>query len=175
MRLGEIKRYVISGVLVIFIMLVSIQGCGLVKSEPLKVGAPAPDFTFPTIDGQTVQLSKLRGQPVLVNFWATWCPPCRAEMPSLQAAFEEKGEEVKFIAVDLQEGLETVQQFAEDFGLSFTIALDYGGNSQADYNLRGIPETFLIDEQGIVRYIKIGPFLNKDELINLLEILSGVG
>jgi peroxiredoxin len=152
-------------------MLVSIPGCGLVESEPLKVGDPAPDFTLPTIDGQTVQLSKLRGQPVLVNFWATWCPPCRAEMPSLQAAFEEKGEEVKFIAVDLQESLKTVQQFAEDFGLSFTIALDYGGNSRADYNLRGIPETFLIDEQGIVRYIKIGPFLNKDELINLLEIL----
>jgi peroxiredoxin len=165
------KRHVISGILVIFLMLVSIPGCGLVKSEPLKVGDTAPDFTFPTIDGQTIQLSKLRGQPVLVNFWATWCPPCRAEMPSLQAAFEEKGEEVKFIAVYLQESLTTVQQFAEDFGLSFTIALDYGVNSQADYNLRGIPETFLIDEQGIVRYIKIGPFLNKDELINLLEIL----
>ena len=171
MRLRKTKWQAISGILAIFLVWVSTSGCGLSESNTSGVGEVAPDFAFPTIDGQTVQLSKLRGQPVLVNFWTTSCHPCRDEMPHIQAAFEEKGEEVKFIAVNLQESLETVRQFAEERGLSFTIALDSKGESMKTYNIGGIPHTVIIDEQGIIRHIKIAAFQNKDEIISLLESL----
>ena len=171
MGIGKSKWQVMSGMLVIVLMLISILGCGLVETGPLEVGDKAPDFTFPTIDGQTVQLSKLRGQPVLLNFWALWCYWCKVEMPYIQDAFEEKGEEVKFIAVNLRDGLGSVRQFAEDRGLTFTIALDLEGKSEDLYNIRPLPHTVLIDEQGIVRHIRIGAFPNKDEIITLLDSL----
>ncbi len=78
-----------------------------------KIGHLAPDFTLPTLGGGTVTLSELRGKWVLLNFWAIWCPPCRMEMPYLQAAFEEKGEEIEFIGINLGESREKVRQFAE--------------------------------------------------------------
>jgi len=166
----KIKRWIMPGMLAIFLMLSSILGCGLFQSGPLEVGDRAPDFGLPTIDGQTVELSELKGQPVLVNFWATWCGPCVMEMPYLQAAFEEKGAEVKFIAVNLGEDVGRVRQFVQDRGLSFTIALDTKKTGEA-YNIRYIPTTFLIDEQGVIRHIKIGAFRSMDEVITLLESL----
>ena len=123
MRRGRMKRWIVPGMLAIFLMLSSILGCGLFQSGPLEVGDRAPDFALPTIDGSTVELSEAEGQPVLVNFWATWCGPCVMEMPYLQAAFEEKGAEVKFIAINLGEDVGKVRQFAQGRGLSFTIAL----------------------------------------------------
>jgi len=92
------------------------------------------------------------------------------EMPYLQAAFEEKGAEVKFIAVNLGEDVGRVRQFVQDRGLSFTIALDTKKTGEA-YNIRYIPTTFLIDEQGVIRHIKIGAFRSMDEVITLLESL----
>jgi peroxiredoxin len=166
----KMKRWIMPGVLAIFLMLSIILGCGLFQSGPLEVGDRAPDFGPPTIDGQTVELSELRGQPVLVNFWATWCGPCIAEMPYLQASFEEKGAEVKFIAINLGEDVGKVRQFAQDRGLSFTIALGTEEIREA-YNIRYIPTTFIIDEQGVIRHIKIGAFRSKDEVITLLESL----
>lgn len=166
----KIKRWIMPGMLAIFLMLSSILGCGLFQSEPLEVGDRAPDFGLPTIDGQTVELSELKGQPVLVNFWATWCGPCVMEMPYLQAASEEKGAEVEFIAINLGEDVGKVSQFAQGRGLSFTIALDTKKTGEA-YNIRYIPTTFLIDEQGVIRHIKIGPFRSMDEVITLLESL----
>ena len=171
MGIGKSKWQVMSGMLVIVLMLIGVLGCGLIQTDPLKVGDRAPDFIFPTIDGHTVQLNHLRGQPVLLNFWATWCYWCEVEMPHLQAAFEEKGEEVKFIAVNLRESLGTVRQFAEERGLNFTIALDLEGKSEDLYNIRPIPHTVLIDEMGIIRHIKIGAFRNKGEIIALLDSL----
>lgn len=175
MRLRKTKWQAIFGILAIFVVWVSISGCGLSESNTSGVGSEvgdvAPDFAFPTIDGQTVQLSKLRGQPVLVNFWITSCHPCRDEMTYIQAAFEEKGNEVKFIAVNLEESLETVRQFAEEMGLSFTIALDSKGESKKTYNVGGIPHTVIIDEQGIIRHIRIAAFQDKDEILSLLESL----
>lgn len=171
MRGQKARWHVTPGVLAFSLVLILFLGAGLFQCASRKVGDPAPDFVFPTIDGQTVQLSKLRGQPVLINFWATWCPPCRAEMPYIQAAFEEKGQEVEFIGVNLEEDLERVRQFAEERGLSFTMALDSEGKSWDTYNIRGLPETFLVDEEGIIRHKKVGPFQSKEEVISMLNIL----
>lgn len=170
MRRGRMKRWIMPGMLAIFLVLSSILGCGLFQSGPLEVGDRAPDFALPTIDGPTVELSELEVQPVLVNFWATWCGPCVMEMPYLQAAFEEKGTEAKFIAINLGEDVGRVRQFAQGRGLSFTIALDTKKTGEA-YNIRYIPSTFLIDQQGVIRHIKIGAFRSKDEVITMLESL----
>jgi peroxiredoxin len=133
------------------------------------VDALAPGFTLPTLDGETVELDGLRGQPVLVSFWATQCWACRQQMPYLQAAFEEKGQEVKFIAVNIGESSDTVRQFVEYEGLGFTVALDRNGAAATAYNIRFIPTTFLIDEQGVIKQLRLGAFMSKSELLVMLE------
>jgi len=135
------------------------------------VGALAPDFTLPTLDGETVKLDELKGQPVVLNFWTTKCGWCRYQMPYLQAAFEEKGQEMKFIAINMRESNDKVQQYAEDEGLGFTMALDSDGAVAYEYNIRYIPATFFIDEQGVIKHIQIGAFRSQAELIAVLEDL----
>jgi len=90
-------------------------------------------------------------------------------MPYLQAAFEEKGQEVKFIAIDIGESSGTVKQYIEDIGLSFTVALDRNRSVTSAYNIRYFPTTFLVDEQGVIKSIRLGAFMSKDELMAMLE------
>ena len=162
----RIKRLVALSMLAALAM--SSWGCSVVAPE---VGALAPGFTLRTIDGETVELQELRGQPVLLNFWATWCGWCRYQMPFLQAAFEEKGQEMKFVAINIGERSDNVRQFVEDEDLGFTIALDSDGAVATAYNVRPIPATFLIDEQGVIKFIRIGAFRSQAELMAVLEDL----
>jgi len=118
-----------------------------------------------------VALDGLRGQPVLLNFWTTRCPWCKYQIPFLQAAFEEKGQEMKFIAINIGEGSDKVQQYAEDEGLGFTMALDSNKAVARAYYVGSIPATFFIDEQGVIKYIKIGAFTSQAELMAVLEDL----
>ena len=148
------------------VLVISNLGCSAVAP---MVGARAPDFTASTLDGETITLDELRGQPVILNFWATWCGYCRYQMPFLQAAFEEKGHEVKFIGINLRESRDKVQQFVEGEGVGFTIALDVDGVVANSYNVRPIPATFFLDEQGIIKEIKIGAFMSQAELMAVLE------
>ena len=134
-----------------------------------EIGALAPDFTLPALDGEVLSLSQLRGQPLLLNFWATWCSPCRMELPYIQAAFEERGEEMKFIGIDLGESEDEVRQFAYDSGISFIVVLDTNHEVGRAYNVRYIPTTFFIDGQGVIRDIKMGTFQSEDELIAMVE------
>ena len=123
-----------------------------------QVGHPAPDFTLTTTDGETVTLSELRGKPVLLNFWATWCPPCRAEMPHIQSAFEEYEEAgLLILAVDQQESRAEVLAFAQAFGLTFPLALDTTGQVGMTYLARALPTSYFIDREGIIRDKFIGP------------------
>lgn len=170
MNRGKIKRWAALGMLAVLAMSSwSSSGCGATSAVAPRVDALAPDFTLPTLYGETVKLEDLRGQPVLLTFWATWCSACRGQMPYLQAAFEEKGQEVKFIAIDVGEGSGTVKQYIEDMGLSFTVALDRSRSVASDYNIRYFPTTFLVDEQGVIRDMRLGAFMNKDELMATLE------
>jgi len=164
----KIWRWALPFILAALLVLGFLPGCNQ------STGAQAPDFSFPTTGGDTVTLSQLRGQPVLVNFWSLTCGSCIAEMPYIQAAFEEKEEEVKFVAVHLGGGTEYIRQFAEQFGLSFIIAVDSGGQSWNSYNIsRGLPVTVFIDEQGTVKRRKQGPFRNAEEIMSLLDSLFG--
>lgn len=135
------------------------------------LNAEAPGFTLPTADGETVALDELEGQPVMVTFWTTKCGACRSQMPYVQAAFEAKGEEVSFVAVNIGESSETVQQYADDVGAGFTLALDQYGQVASAYNIRFIPDNFFIDEEGVIRYIRVGAFASTEELLAVLDSL----
>ncbi len=117
--------------------------------------APAVDFTLTSIDGKQIRLNDLRGKVVLVNFWATWCPPCKAEMPDLEAIYRENGETHNFVivAVDVEEEAELTRAFAKQYGLTFPLLPDPDGRvSNNRYFIRSLPTSFIIDRAGNVRY-----------------------
>jgi peroxiredoxin len=120
------------------------------------VDHPAPDFSLAALSGERVQLADLRGKVVLVNFWATWCQPCRQEMPAFQARSERYGEQLAVLAVNFDEPADQVQAFADEFNLTFPVLLDPGGEVQALYRVRGYPTTYGVDPEGIVQFVHVG-------------------
>ena len=144
--------------------------CGSVEVT-VKVGAEAPDFSLPTIDGDTLTLSDLRGQPVVLTFWTTGCGACLYQMPFFQVAQEEMGQEVTIVAIDIGESGSLIQQFAEYYGYNFTFALDYDGSVMYAYNIVGTPTNFFIDEDGIIQDIVIGAYQYEYQLMQALEDL----
>ena len=121
------------------------------------VDHPAPDFTAPLLSGESFSLGGAQGTPVILNFWATWCGPCRAEMPVIQAAAKNYGERVHFVAVNQGEESAVIQPFVDEFGLTFPIALDQDQAVGSDlYNVTGLPTTFFIDGDGTVRRVWMG-------------------
>ncbi|RME43798.1 MAG: TlpA family protein disulfide reductase [Chloroflexi bacterium] len=118
-----------------------------------QVGFLAPDFTATTLTGETVTLSQLRGRPVVLNFWATWCPPCRAELPHFQAAHQAYGDQVAILAVDEREDPQQVAGFAQRLGLTFPIPLDTDGRVGVLYRVRAFPTTYFIDADGVIRRV----------------------
>lgn len=134
-----------------------------------EVGAMAPDFTLQNLDGEMVTLSELRGEVVLINFWATWCGPCRQEMPAIEARYNRGGFQV--LAVDFGETAEQVQGFLDEIGVLLPVLLDSDGAVQELYRVRGYPSTFIIDENGIVRFFHIGQMGEAD----LQSYLSQLG
>ena len=129
---------------------------GVLPPAP-AVGHPAPDITLTTTAGETFKLSDLRGTPVVLNFWATWCPPCRAELPELQAASQRLAGQVAIVGVNQAEAPAEVGAFAEKLGLTFAIPLDQDAEVSRLYRVRSLPTTFFIDRSGVIRQIQIGP------------------
>ena len=131
----------------------------LKTAEPIQPGLEMPNFTFPDINGKEVSLSDHRGKVVLVNVWATWCPPCRQEMPSMQSLYEKfKGENFEILAVSIDsEGHDSVAPFVRKMNLTFPVLLDPGETIRSLYGITGVPESFIIDKQGILVEKIIGP------------------
>lgn len=124
-----------------------------------REGFAAPDFTLETLEGEEITLSDLRGKAVVVNLWASWCPPCRAEMPALQAAYEAdhaRGLEILAVNMTYQDREQDARNFVDDFGLTFTIPLDRDGTVARQYLLRALPSTFFIGPDGVIRKVVIG-------------------
>jgi cytochrome c biogenesis protein CcmG, thiol:disulfide interchange protein DsbE len=120
-------------------------------------GAPAPDFSLSGIDGAQVRLSDYRGDVVLVNFWATWCGPCRAEMPLLQERFTALRESgLVVLAVNDDEPVGEVTAFVQELGLTFPILLDPGANVQQLYRVLGYPTSFLVGRDGVIQRVHVG-------------------
>ena len=111
----------------------------------------APDFELESLEGDMTALHSFRGKVVFLNFWATWCPPCRAEMPSMQKLYDNfKAEGLVVLGVDLQEGKDKVAKFMKKYDLSFPVVLDVAGRVGQQYSVRSIPSTYIIDRNGKV-------------------------
>lgn len=138
--------------------------------EGVSIGNRAIDFELQTLDGQTVKLSSLRGKPVLLNFWATWCGPCKYEMPFLQQIHDKYSSQgLKVLEIDINEKPETVQKYLTDNNLTMTVPLDVGAKVAKSYGLTAIPSSFLIDKDGIIRQKVIGAFPNVAAIENELS------
>jgi thiol-disulfide isomerase/thioredoxin len=125
---------------------------------PGEVGRPAPAFTAETTAGQRISLADFRGRVVLINFWATWCAPCRAEMPEIEAAYQaHRGRGFEVVAINVQEGPAEVQPFMAELGLSFPALLDQDGTITRRYLARALPSTYLVDRNGVVSFSRLGP------------------
>jgi len=128
-------------------------------TRPIQLGLEAPNFTFPDLNGQRVTLFDHRGKVVLVNIWATWCPPCRQEMPSMQRLYEKfRGKNLEILAVSIDSnGREAVDPFMRKIDLTFPVLLDPKETIKPLYGITGVPESFIVDKEGILVKKIIGP------------------
>ena len=124
-----------------------------------REGFLAPDFTLQTINGETVTLSDLRGQAVLINLWATWCPPCRAEMPAIQklyGEYKDQGFVVLAVNMTYQDTSTAILPFIQEYALTFPVLLEETGNVASNYELRSLPSSFFINRDGFIQEVVIG-------------------
>ena len=149
-------------------------GAPLSSSPSPREGFFAPDFTLDTLQGEQVKLSSLRGKVIVVNFWTTWCPPCRAETPALERSYEAyKDLDVVILGVNLtdQDSLKEVESFVHEFGLTYPILLDRDGAVGLLYQLSGLPTTFFINREGIIRTVVIGGPMSETSIRSKIEAL----
>ncbi|MRH43484.1 redoxin domain-containing protein [Aquibacillus halophilus] len=132
----------------------------------LNTGDQAPDFELRTLSGETVKLSDYLGQRVMLNFWATWCPPCRAEMPDMEKFHQDK--DVQILAVNLETSTQDIESFVKELNLSFPILLDKENIVASKYKIRPIPTSYMIDSNGIIQYKAFGP-LNYEMMVQEFE------
>jgi peroxiredoxin len=142
----------------------AVLGVGLLHpgtaSTGLGVGNVAPNFTLTTLDGKQVSMSQFRGKPVMLNFWYSTCPGCLAEIPGMQrfySAQQAAGKDFVILGVNSVDDAQTAQQFAQQYGLSYSLALDNNQQVATLYNLTATPTSYFIDRQGIIRSVVVGP------------------
>jgi len=157
------KRYIF----LFMIMLLSVfTGCEM-RQKPVETPQrtvvrekqPAPDLELTALDGTKTRLSALKGYVVMLNFWATWCPPCREEIPSMMRLEKSmQGKPFRMLAVSIDDGgKQTVLSFFKSTGYSLPAYIDQGGKSAMQYGVGGVPETFIIDRKGVIAKRVIGP------------------
>ncbi|MFD2759405.1 TlpA family protein disulfide reductase [Lentibacillus juripiscarius] len=135
----------------------------------ISVGKIAPDFKLKTLEGETVRLSDYRGERVIVNFWATWCPPCRAEIPDFQKLYDNK--DVEILAVDLtetEESIEDVRAFVKEYDMTFPVLTDENSDVANTYQVMAYPTSYMIDSSGHIQYRAMGA-MNYDLMVQELE------
>jgi peroxiredoxin len=147
------------------------------KYELLAVGKAAPDFVLSDLNDKTFRLSDFRGKVVFLNFWATWCKPCREEMPSMEVLyknFEKDGLVMMAVSIDRVTTTKDIPPFVKGLNLTFPILVDSWGKTDKPYKRMGVPETFLIDQEGVIREIVIGPrdWTRLDSLQVLMQLLK---
>jgi cytochrome c biogenesis protein CcmG/thiol:disulfide interchange protein DsbE len=175
--------WIVGGVVLLLVVLIGIGWVVRDRFLPVEVGSPAPDLVVQDLEGNPVALSDLRGQVVLLNIWATWCPPCLEEMPSMQRLHERLGSEglrVVAVSVDAAPG-ETdaggrpggdVRAFVERLGLTFQVWRDPSGKIQRVYRTTGVPESFVIDRDGtIIKKVIGGTEWDSEANVELIRLL----
>lgn len=124
---------------------------------PLVDRKPAPGFNLPDQNGQLVKLDSFRGKPVIINFWATWCPPCRAELPSMNRAWSKiKDDGIEMLAINIGEDEDTIFSFTAEYPIDFKILLDQDGQITSNWPVKGLPTTYIVDKEGRLAYVAMG-------------------
>lgn len=132
-------------------------------------GHPAPDFVLKDLSGRDVRLSDFRGRPVIINFWATWCPPCREEMPRIQDFYRRFADRVVVLGIDVGESRDQVKRFVENGGFSWTFLLDADAKVTERYAVFAIPTTFFLDGEGVIKAKYMGP-LSDTQLLTFARL-----
>ena len=164
------KRLMVIPLIILTLGLV-VTGCQSQPGVGTQTGSQAPDFELQSLDGGTVSLSGLRGTPVMLNFWASWCDACRYEMPFIQEVYEGwtgKQPSVVILAINIEESPSLVRQFMQDNNLSFPVLLDADASVAIMYDVSGIPVTFFIDKDGIIQERHLGAFSSAADIENSL-------
>ena len=160
-------------VIILIITAATIAGCATHPSETVattpqtgnKIGDLAPDFSLPTIDNKMMSLHEYMGKNIILNFWATWCGPCVYEVPFLREIDERWSKAgVMVIAINTQDSIEAATSYARHNNLNFVIPFDPRGGVASLYNVRGLPTSFFIDSEGVIKSIKVGPFISTSEI-----------
>lgn len=157
------------------------SGCsgtdGAGSAARVEIGSPVPAYSAVSLGGDSVSLAAQRGKVVLLNVWATWCHPCRDEIPELQALHERyaaRGLELVGVSVDTEGADDVIREFMRDFNMTYPVWRDPGERVSAQFHIVGVPATFLIDREGVLRWRKTGPIQPGDEtLIRALEQALG--
>ncbi len=124
---------------------------------PITGSVPAPDFELQDTNGKTHRLSDYRGRPVIINFWTTWCPPCREELPSMNRAWKQlEKEDIAMLAINMGEDEDTIFVFSADYPTDFPILMDQSGDVIASWPVKGLPTTYVIAPDGTIAYRAIG-------------------
>jgi peroxiredoxin len=163
----------LAGVLSILALLVAgCSGGGSGTRQGVGVGDQALDFTLEALDGSPVSLSDYEGDVVLINFWATWCPPCQAEIPDLQVAYQVYQDSgLVILGIASQDHPKVVEPFVEDMGMTYPVMVDESGALMKTYRASGLPVTVFVDREGVIQVRHIG-YLSAAQLDEYLaEIL----
>lgn len=168
-RLGNVLVW--TGVLVLLI----IVGIVLWRRQqgPVRVGQAAPNFTLTSFDGQTYQLSELKGNVVLINFWASWCKPCEQEAADLETAwrsYQERGD-VLFLGIAWTDTEPKSLAYLEKFDITYPNGPDLRTRISQLYRTTGVPETYIVDKNGVLAYVKLSPFLSLQEIQSAIDPL----
>jgi cytochrome c biogenesis protein CcmG/thiol:disulfide interchange protein DsbE len=153
----------IGAVAIAIVAVVGLLAFGLLSRSPVtgqsgftRLNKPAPDFTLPLLDGDELVLSDHIGKPIVINFWASWCPPCREESPILERAWRAYKGEALFVGIDIQDTESEARAYLREFGITYPNGLDANGRITVDYGVIGLPVTFFVDKQGIVERRWVG-------------------
>ena len=164
-------KHISVALLVLLVLVVGCSGPGEAVPQGINQGAQARDFSLESLDGSNVSLGDYEGSVVLVNLWATWCSPCRAEIPDLEAAYQEyEGEGFVILGVNIEEPKETVAPFVQEFEMSYPVLLDKNGELMKIYRAQGLPMSFIVDVDGVIQVRHMG-YLTGDQLESYLANL----
>ena len=130
-------------------------------------GPPVPDQTFETFDGEVTSLPELEGEPMVVNFWASWCAPCIAEMPDFERVHQDAGEAVRFVGLNTQDSLPQAEALVEETGVTYDLGLDPEGELFRAFEVSSMPSTFFVDEQGGIVHRQAG-LITEEQLRELI-------
>ncbi len=159
-------------VIFVFLATLALLSCKA-KGPSLEGLSSAPDFVLPSIEGQEKSLEDFKGKPLMLHFWATWCPPCREEMLTFQKIYEEFGPSgLTIVAINVGESPEKVKKFIKENGLTFPVLLDSKGEVANRYRVRGLPTTYWIDPSGKIVDLTVGGPLPEEFIV---ENLSKIG